>query len=1301
MQTMTGFCKRLANRFVIGGLVCLFTLLSLQLSTIESAPPSTWVNGGMPQMTLGAQTEGALPPTCTPTSFTYYSYTNPNGSFNGLGREAQTAVCTSQNSLGSFGSDAGVTTPSSYGFIRPHTANAFRVVDSLGRRSGILPVPGQASYIYRQSDGSIYGGTSLRFYDSFVGAGEFKQVLGNVNELAFQLKEPFAQPLRDANGTIIHLKDAYAFSPNGEWMLIEAESLGFLRINTKTREMRLISGDRYSYGTGFSIGYRLAISNDGNYASSTAADRNVWVYDLRDCQAAPFVVGANNQIAAGCQRREVRQSIVDQIGQFRELNQMRFSTDGQSITGKVVRVEGGATKLYKFTYAVAGYVPPVPLAYLALGDSFSSGEGIYDYAYGTDTNNPRNQCHLSTKSYPYLAARELGISTSSHNVACSGAVMGDYHKKQDNQNPVADSPLQEWLPGYRAQVEYISNIDDVGVVTISMFGNDIEFANKIKRCLGPDTCFQLKEERQAIAYNINSKFDELVELYQDIKQNSGGGKLYVMGYPQLFGVADVCKFNVGLDRQERVMAKNLTTYLNAFIKSATEKAGAVYIDAEHAFTERQLCDFGSGEKAVNGFTGGVESFHPNKLGHQLMSEQLLLQSQNFTKPMPIPDSAKKPSYIGSGVYDNLIGDAPGGGVFTRATYSDMAGDLLYGGASAAVEVVNMPLRSMTTFQIWFNSEPTFAGTLATDIQGNLSGEITVPSSLSPGYHTMHLYGQNIAGEEIDLYKTIYVAASEADIDGDGILNDDEKCLGVEPANVDEDRDGVDDACDAEITDPPADSTSPAVTGTPDRQANETGWYNADVTINWSAVDPDPSSGVPTRPTATIASQEGVHTYSSGPSCDPLNNCATGQLELKIDKTAPDINYSLSPAPNAFGWNSNTVTVTFTCSDAISGVADCTEPQIVSGGDSTYVVTGYVTDNAGNTSAVNAFVSLDGTKPTVTQSVLPAPNASGWVNTDVMITPTCGDNLSGISMCSPSITLSTEGANQAVVSTATDSAGNTATTSRDINIDKTAPALGAASWSNNPKSVMGTAAITIPATDSLSGIVEAEYFLGDLDPGRGNGATMQIGEDAISVGFAADFPTGVYKVTVRAKDKAGNWSAGVSDYLVVYDPLGTRMTGKRTLLPSLAGGDILPGLIANNQDDKAKFGFNVRYDKDGKIHHNSDFQFKYETGAKCNKSAQAINCHNLELNATSIAWLTTQGQDDSTGIFQGMAKLEADGVISNAVFRLVGVDGELLDSTSEDRVTLKIYPENANPNTATPTYQVSSDVLRGNIKIRKW
>lgn len=346
--------------------------------------------------------------------------------------------------------------------------------------------------------------------------------------------------------------------------------------------------------------------------------------------------------------------------------------------------------------------------------------------------------------------------------------------------------------------------------------------------------------------------------------------------------------------------------------------------------------------------------------------------------------------------------------------------------------------------------------------------------------------------------------------------------------------------------PPLDTVPPQVTGNVDRPANADGWYDNDVTVTWASLDPLPSSGTPTQPALTIASQEGEQTYTSTPSCDPAGNCATGSVTLKIDKTAPE--------------------------------------------------------------------------------------------------------------------------------------------------------AGAPAWSVNPKSTTEVSTLTVPVAESVSGLAQAEYFIGDTDPGLGNGATMTMSGANITTTFGTDFPSGVYKINVRAKDNASNWSAVVSDYLVVFNPNGPRMTGKKTIIPSLSTGDILPGLNSATQTDEAVFGFSVRYDATGQISANSDLQFSYRTGTQCNNPSKAQNCRSLELDADSVTWLTFQGLNDSEGVFQGTATMLLDGVISSVVFQVSGRDGSRVGTLTQDHFMLEIFSQGANPNTAEPIYLVSGNILQGAIRI---
>jgi streptogramin lyase len=506
----------------------------------------------------------------------------------------------------------------------------------------------------------------------------------------------------------------------------------------------------------------------------------------------------------------------------------------------------------------------------------------------------------------------------------------------------------------------------------------------------------------------------------------------------------------------------------------------------------------------------------------------------------------------------------------------------------------------------------------------------------------------------------------------------------------------------EIT--PADTTPPVVSPNPDRQPNANNWYDADVTVTWSSTDPSPSSGVPTVPSATLATQEGTHTYTSDPSCDPAGNCATGSITLSIDKTNPSITYQLSPVPNLMGWNNTQVAVSFTCTDDAnanqSGIDSCTEPEVVPTGNGTFIVEGTAVDKAGNTATTSAVVSIDDTTPDIDHVVTPAPNVNGWNTTDVTVSFTCTDNLSLIFSCPGPEELVNEGTNQSVVGIAQDNAGNLQTENVVVNIDKTAPTLGMFAWSANPKPLTSTATLTVPATDATSGLDRAEYYIGATDPGLGNGMTMTFANQqtnangaVISADLNASFDdtmaTGKYDIHVRTQDKAGHWSAAATGFLTVYDATGPANFAAAKQLRPVFGVDVLPGLIEDGQKDKVNIGFDVAYTITGTVSPLSWVSLEYETG-KCGNNPQ--NCHTAIFTGNMTApnvidWFTLTDTNNSVGTFEGVGTLVIDGVATQNPFRVTGTDASRTPANDDDSTSISIYSPNADPSTADSLYEL--------------
>ncbi|HEX7284991.1 MAG TPA: hypothetical protein VF532_02355, partial [Candidatus Angelobacter sp.] len=252
----------------------------------------------------------------------------------------------------------------------------------------------------------------------------------------------------------------------------------------------------------------------------------------------------------------------------------------------------------------------------------------------------------------------------------------------------------------------------------------------------------------------------------------------------------------------------------------------------------------------------------------------------------------------------------------------------------------------------------------------------------------------------------------------------------------------------------------------------------------------------------------------------------GKLSVEIigvDNDPPVITADLSPVPNLTGWNKSDATVTFTCSDAISGIAQCSSPVTISVEGANQPVSGQAVDKAGNTATASVTVSLDKTPPVISASASPAPNAAGWNNTDVTVTFVCRDSLSGVASCPSPTTVSTEGKNQLVTGVASDAAGNNAAAAASISLDKTPPAI---TISSPPAgTTVNVASVTISGTVSDSGSGLSNVTCG------GVAATVS----GSSFSCVQSLAAGTNNIQVQAVDAAGNAAVASTTVAFVRPP----------------------------------------------------------------------------------------------------------------------------------------------------------------------
>ncbi len=182
------------------------------------------------------------------------------------------------------------------------------------------------------------------------------------------------------------------------------------------------------------------------------------------------------------------------------------------------------------------------------------------------------------------------------------------------------------------------------------------------------------------------------------------------------------------------------------------------------------------------------------------------------------------------------------------------------------------------------------------------------------------------------------------------------------------------------------------------------------------------------------------TASSDLGC--VSTDATAARSYSVDNTPPAVSGSISPQPNVGGWDTSDVTVTWSATDAGSGVASgptpATATQTVETGGVLKSAT--ASDWVGNVGASSLTVKLDKTAPTITGLRNPAANANGWNNSDVTVSFSCSDGRSGIKTCSSSTSFSSNVVGQPVVGSAVDFADNTSSATVIVNVDKDPPTI---------------------------------------------------------------------------------------------------------------------------------------------------------------------------------------------------------------------------------------------------------------------
>lgn len=221
-------------------------------------------------------------------------------------------------------------------------------------------------------------------------------------------------------------------------------------------------------------------------------------------------------------------------------------------------------------------------AYVALGDSYSSGVGTRTYI------NDGTSCMRSVYAYPSLIASAKGYALNLR--ACSGATAAD----------VTNTQLSALTTG-------------TAYVTMSVGGNDAGFADVLTTCAQPSwmsDCMGAIDKAQSY---INTTLPgTLSTLYSAIRARAPYAKVTIVGYPRVFNGTD-CNAFTWFSPTEESRLNQTADLLNSKLATLAASKGFAFANPTTAFLGHAVCD---SAEWINGLSYPIaESYHPKVVGH--------------------------------------------------------------------------------------------------------------------------------------------------------------------------------------------------------------------------------------------------------------------------------------------------------------------------------------------------------------------------------------------------------------------------------------------------------------------------------------------------------------------------------------------------------------------------------------------------------------------------------------------------------------------------------------------------------------
>jgi len=495
--------------------------------------------------------------------------------------------------------------------------------------------------------------------------------------------------------------------------------------------------------------------------------------------------------------------------------------------------------------------------YAALGDSYSSGEGVPPYELDTQTST--NECHRSVNAYPAMVTDHNGLAYSflatidpTHRydfVACSGATSLNVRDGGVGQFPIGPPDHEPQLEQPLAPGDPLLIRDIADLVTITIGGNDAHFADMLTQCLVYPDCrtravgvdegggpIERTWEDWLPEFIDTTLRDRLRTVYSQARSGDMSPTVVVLEYPQIVAGGEPCdQLDLGplaFSADEQAFFREMTDLANGVIREIAAAVGVHVVFADR-FDEHEVCGakddwvFGVSVPFLHGRGHKFyrRTLHPDDTGHEeyanaineyfaeLRSNGWIHGFRDNGLPKNPPDQQGGSAVAApAGLPSGLAVVGPLSVEHTTVTCGD--GNAI--GSAETIRVLGGGFGPGTSVEIGLVAA-LFEGIVATVTaagDGTIDDLLTLPAVATSSEMPAALLeargaSPDDAGVLLISELLALLPTTASDLDLDGILDVCDNCPTVASADQsDLDLDGLGDLCDPNPSDP--DTSSPSI-----------------------------------------------------------------------------------------------------------------------------------------------------------------------------------------------------------------------------------------------------------------------------------------------------------------------------------------------------------------------------------------------------------------------------------------------------------------------------------------------------------